>query len=147
MALVSCAGYVPGRQAYWDAQVKEMCEKDGGVSVYERIEISETEYIELGGIRGIIPVPDEQSSNKEAAYFSRTNIREINTSNPRVTRRETEIVRRADNKKLGKVVTYSRVGGDLVTGIRHDTYFSCQDVLGVRLDVENQIFIVRGKAK
>jgi len=140
--LVSCAGWMPGRQAYWDAKVKEMCEKDGGVTVYERVEITGDEYKQFGGAEGTIPVPDERLSKRDIPYFSKLSVKEINTEYPRVTRRETEIVRRADGKVLGKVVIYARVGGDFPTGITHATYFSCQDVPGIRLDVEKQIFAI-----
>ncbi len=147
VTLASCAGYVPGRQAYWDAKVKEMCEKDGGVTVYERVYISGNEYQQLTGGHGSVPVPDERSSNKNTPYFSRLFTREINAVNPKVTRSETEIVRRVDNKVLGKVVIYSRVGGDLPTGIGHDTYSSCEDIPQLKLDVEKQVFVVTGETK
>ena len=146
-ALVGCMGWVPGRQAYWDAKVREMCEKDGGVTIYERVTLTESQYRDLGGTRGAVPVPDESSENRGAPFFARTTSREINASNPRVTRRETEIIRRADGKVLGKVVIYSRVGGDVPTGIGHATYFSCQDLPDIKLDVERQLFVLSGDSK
>jgi hypothetical protein len=124
-----------------------MCEQDGGVTVYERVYITAEEYNQLTGGRGTVPVPDERSSNKSAPYFSRSLTREINAASPKVMRRETEIVRRVDNKVLGKVVIYSRVGGDLPTGIGHDTYSGCQDVPKLKLDVEKQVFVVTGEMK
>jgi hypothetical protein len=44
-------GWVPGRQSYWDAKVKEMCNKDGGVTIYERVSVPK---IDLE--RGVLPV-------------------------------------------------------------------------------------------
>lgn len=41
--LTGCAGYVPGRQTYWDAQVREMCAKDGYVRIFEKVSISKKE--------------------------------------------------------------------------------------------------------
>lgn len=145
-SLAGCTGYAPGRQAYWDAQVKEMCAKDGGVTVYERIDIDETDYQKFGGSGGVIPVPDERSKTKGYPYFSKSVRQEIN-SNPKVARLETEIVRRSDNKVLGRVINYLRIGGDFPTGIQHDTSFSCKDISGMRLDVERQVFVIRGGVK
>lgn len=146
IALAGCMGYVPGRQSYWDAQVREMCDRDGGVTVYERIDIDEDHYKKLGGSGGVIPVPDERSKIKNYPYFSRSKQHEIN-SNPQVTRMETEVVRVFDNKVLGRVINYLRIGGDFPTGIQHDTSFSCKDIPGVRLDVEKQVFVIRRGAK
>lgn len=146
VTLTGCMGYVPGQQSYWDAQVKEMCERDGGVTVYERIDLDETDYQKLGGSGGVIPVPDERSKTKNYPYFSKSVRQEIN-SNPQVARLETEVVRRSDNKVLGRVINYLRIGGDFPTGIQHDTSFSCRDIHGVRLDVEKQVFVIRGGVK
>jgi hypothetical protein len=140
--LSSCAGYTPGQKAYWDAKVKEMCEKDGGVTVYEVVHLTQSDYGNLAPDRSIA-IPDERSPNKQNPYFARTVTQELNAENPRVVRRETEIIRRTDSKVLGKVIIYSRVGGDMPTGIAHESYFSCRDVSGVRLDIERQIFTVR----
>jgi len=144
--LAGCKGYVPGLQSYWDAQVKEMCAKDGGVTVYEKIDIDETDYQKFGGSGGVIPVPDERSKTKSYPYFTKSVRQEIN-SNPQVARLETEIVRRSDNKILGRVINYLRIGGDFPTGIQNDTSFSCKDIFGMRLDVEKQVFVIRGGVK
>jgi hypothetical protein len=36
-------------KAYWDHKVRELCEKDGGVTVYEAIELSPEEFKRRGG--------------------------------------------------------------------------------------------------
>lgn len=146
-ALTGCMGYAPGQQSYWDAQVREMCEKDGGVTVYERVKITAEEYLTLGGAYGVIPVPDEYSKRQETPYFSRTLVKEINSHNPKVTRRDSIIVRRSDQKILGRLISYDRVGGDFPNGISHESYFSCKNISGIRLDVERQIFDIQGVEK
>jgi hypothetical protein len=143
--ITACAGYFPGERAHWDAKVKELCEQDGGVTVFEIVEISHGEYARLGGSRGVVPVPDETRA-QAAPYFARTVVQEVN-ANPRVLRRETRIVRTADQKVLGKVVSYSRIGGDVPTGIGHHSSFSCRDIPGFRADVERQIFVVKGSVQ
>ena len=145
--LVLAVGFFEGRKAYWDHKVRELCEKDGGATVFENIEISLDEYEKLGGINGVIPIPDETSTKTPKPFYSRTRIEDINTWNPKVTKRITEIKRRDDGKILGKQVIYSRVGGDIPTIIGHPTYFSCQNVPDVFLDIERQIFIINGDVR
>ena len=133
-----CAGYVPGRQAYWDAQVKEMCEKDGGVTVYERVKLTQNEYRRLGGIGGTVPVPTRSSASPNTPYVADTKIIKIRESNPEVYRRETMIVRVVDGKVLSRQVTYGRIGGDFPSPAHRSSY-GCSEV-GLRLDVERQTF-------
>ena len=136
--LAGCAGYVPGRQAYWDEQVKEMCEKDGGVTVYERVKLTQSEYQRLGGARGIIPVPARSSAGPNAPYVADTKITKIREGSPEVYRRETMIVRSADGMVLSRQIQYGRIGGDFPSPSHHSSY-GCSDV-GLRLDVERQTF-------
>lgn len=150
MGLALCALFISGcktpSQAHWDAKVKEMCEKDGGVTVIEKVALTQEEYKEYGGISGVIPVPGEDSSvASRYAYLSKNIDTEINSSDPVVKRSEYVIYRKSDNGMLGKMVTYSRVGGDIPTGLSAASYFSCADLKTIRLDVEKQIFSVKGE--
>jgi hypothetical protein len=146
LLLTGCMGWVPGQQAYWDAQVKEMCEKDGGAQVYERVDLSSEDYQRLGGTNGVIPVPLE-GPERVSPYFARTTIVKIHDGSPEVTKRTTDIVRRSDGKILGRNIIYSRVGGDFPTVISHHSYFACTDMPSVRTDIERQIFVVRERSK
>ena len=146
IAVILAIGFYEGRKAYWDNKVREMCEKDGGATVFEKVHISQDEYTRLGGKNGIIPVPSEQS-RKDSLYFYRTVAHRVREWNPEVKKRITEIIRSADGKVLGKQITYSRIGGDTPTGITHPSSFSCRDVAGVQLDVERQIFIIEGDTR
>jgi len=140
---VAWFAFCEARKAYWDWRVTQMCEKDGGVIVYQTIQLSDSEYKNLGGSYGAIPVPERRSS-EDAPYVSDTTITNIRESNPRVARWESTIFRRADDIQLGKLVTYARVGGDFPTGIAHQSSFSCRN-LNIRLDIERQIFNVDGR--
>lgn len=143
VTLVGCMGYVPGEQSYWDAQVREMCEKDGGVTVYEIVELSEAEYRNLGGVKGGLPLPHASNKGSDHPYFYEmfdTNIRE---SNPAVVRTEMLVKRRADKKLLGRSIRYVRRGGDLPTGIVADSSFGCPE----NTQLTSRIFRVKGGAK
>lgn len=143
VALAGCAGYVPGRQSYWDAQVREMCAKDGGVTVYEIVELSEEEFKRLGGIRGGLPLPSASSKNTGYPYFYELLDSKIRDSNPAVMRVEMLVIRRSDKKILGRSVQYFRRGGDLPTGIVEDSTFICPE----NLQLTNQIFRVKWEVK
>lgn len=145
--LIVVAGFYEGRKAYWDSKVKELCKQDGGVTVYERVTIDEEEFKRLGGIQGTLPVPNERYARQSYPYVSqemRTRIREWN---PEVVRGETLIKRRVDNKLLGRLIYYARIGGDIPISFGHPTYFSCQNIPEIRLDIERQIFSIEGVSK
>lgn len=141
-ALSSCAGYTPGAKAYWDARVKELCAKDGGEIVHERVQLNQDQYKQLRGFAGSVPVPTEEKASSSSPYVSQWIETRLNES-PSVTRLETRIIRRSDRKVLGRSVQYARSGGDFPTGIAHDSSYSCPE----HVDVTRQIFIVEGGAK
>lgn len=145
--LILAVGFYEGRKMYWDSKVRDMCEENGGAIVSERVELSEDEYKNLGGKGGVIPIPDESSPNKASPYFAKSSTIEISSGNPRVTKRETIILHRANERVLGKLILYSRVGGDFPLSFGHPTYFTCSDVLGTRLNLEKQVFIVKEVSK
>jgi hypothetical protein len=134
--LQGCAGYVPGRNAYWDAIVKENCLKDGGVTIYERVQITPRKQRELGGVGDTIPVPSRRSAKPGMPYVAEDHTTWLHRSNPEVTRWETLVVRTSDGKVLSRLVDYARVGEDFIRP------YSCRDA-GIRLDVERQTFEIR----
>lgn len=142
-ALAACAGWVPGRQSYWDSKVKEMCKKDGGMTIYEHVKLTHRQYRELGGAMGIVSVPLRRTAKPGSPYVADTRYTTIHEANPKVYRRETSIVRTSDSKVLARQIQYMRIGGDFPSPA-HESSYSCADV-GIPLDVENQTFeIVRG---
>lgn len=145
MVLAGCMGYAPGQQSYWDAQVREMCAKDGGVTVYERVKLTRSEYQRLGGDRGIVSVPSRNSAGPNAPYVADRKITKIRESNPEVYRRETVIMRVADRKVLSEQVTYGRIGGDFPS-YAHPSSYGCADV-GLPLDIEQQTFEIMESEK
>lgn len=142
-ALAGCMGYVPGQQAYWDAQVREMCAKDGGITVYEIVELSEADYKSLGGLQGGLPLPHVGNKNTDHPYFYEIIDTNIKESNPAVVRTEMLVTRRADKKLLGRSVRYVRRGGDLPTGVVADSSFGCPE----STQLTSQIFRVKGRGK
>ena len=149
-ALVGCAGYVPGRQSYWDAQVKEMCARDGGVTIYERIHISIAEIdarVLPMTSDGRLSFTTKQLAQPSSPIYALEKILNINEANPRVQRNESIIVRRADEVIVAKVIFYSRVGGDLSTGLSEGTNFSCPNLQKMTTEFHQKLFIIEGESK
>lgn len=138
--LSGCLGYVPGRQSYWDARVKELCEKDAGVTVYERVALTQAEYKLLRGPGPGVVIPSKKSAGPDAPYFTETEDTIIRGGDPQVSRRETRIIRSADGKTLSRWITYGRIGGDIPSPA-HRSSFGCRDI-GFRGDIEAQTFVI-----
>jgi len=137
ITLAGCMGYVPGQQSYWDAQINEMCERDGGVTIYERVKISKKDSVFLWG-QGL-PLPTE-NTRKDSPYFWEMTEKKIHDSYPKVVRAEDLVKRRSDGKVLGKSIRYWRGGGDFPTGFSEATSFICpQDA-----NLSEQIFLIGG---
>jgi len=120
--LGACAGYVPGRQSYWDSRVRELCATDGGAKIYETVTLSPQDYARLSDLVG--SAKDDQGK-PYVVSVSRTTIRE---SHPAVGRIVTKIVRRSDGKILGESIRYWRRGGDFPTGISEPSMYVCPEV-------------------
>ncbi|MDP2242367.1 MAG: hypothetical protein Q8K18_19690 [Burkholderiales bacterium] len=150
VSLAGCAGYAPGQQSYWDAQVREMCLKDGGVTLYERIRISKTDID-----RRILPMTSDgrlsvaikELAHPDAPVYGVERITTLHQEgNLRVSRRELQVIRRIDQVIVAKQVSYGRFGGDLPTGLVHDSSYGCPDreLRAARLA---ELFIVDGVVK
>lgn len=137
--LCACAAYVPGEKAYWDSRIRQMCEHDGGVTVYERVELSREAFKRLGGVGLALPLPSEADIRNVSPYFQRRIETNLHESNPEVIRAETQIIRRSDGKLLGRSIRYWRRGGDIPSGIAHESSFICPE----RGDLTPQVFSVK----
>lgn len=144
--VIIAIGFYEGRKAYWDSEVREMCAKDGGTRVHERVTLTKTEYDRLGGQGGMIAVPHEKSALKDYPYISTGTTMIINENDPRVYRSEDIYVRRSDKKILATSVQYSRVGGDFPLSYAHPSSFVCPEQKKAVAD-ERAIFNVEGFAK
>lgn len=117
-------GFCEARKAYWDHQVMQLCEKDGGVRVYEKEKISPELYKQLGGQQGEIPIYSKSSAAIDAPYFAEETTVYLHERNPQVRRSETRYKKRKDNKTLATYVYYARVGGDFPT-FAHPSSHGC----------------------
>ena len=130
LLVVSCTGCSTIRKAYWDHKVDEMCEKDGGTVIYEKVEISRKDYpnVKLTSTGKIIlPSQEMAKINDPFYYISETEY--LRRGSLDVMRHKQSIYRSSDKKLLGKRVSYGRRGGDylFIEGPFHPSSYSCGD--------------------
>jgi hypothetical protein len=135
--------FFEGRKAYWDHQVREMCERDGGSTTYEKVNISRAQFQAWGGVGDVLGLPSESDNRKDIPFFRRSRDEALRTGNPQLMRLETDFVRRSDEKLLGKSVHYFRRGGDFPSWA-HESSFGCPVPT---LPIEKTIFIIEDKIK
>src|SRR4051812_37644081 len=77
LTLSGCGGWFPGRQHYWDAKVREMCEKDGGVRIFEKLRLSKADVQLLTQGDGKIGVPVKSLANPNSPAYTDLTISEV----------------------------------------------------------------------
>lgn len=150
VSLAGCMGWAPGRQAYWDEQVKEMCEKDGGVTIYECVRISKAEinrHILPMTADGKLSFTTKELAHPNAPIYAVERITYLREGNPRVRRSESIIMRRTDQAVVARWVIYARAGGDFPTGFSEGTSFICPDLQKMTSDLHEQLFIIEGDSR
>lgn len=135
--------FYEGRKAYWDYRVREMCEKDGGNTTYEKVNISRAQFQTWGGIGDVLGIPSESDNRKDIPFFRRSRDETLRIGNPQLVRLETDFVRRSDEKLMGKSVHYFRRDGDFPSWA-HESSFGCSVPT---LPIEKTIFIIEEKIK
>jgi hypothetical protein len=126
LILSACAGWMPGRQAYWDAQVKQMCKADGGVKIFDQIVVSASEAAALPKVGDFFAVTPETLAKDKHPAFSRLTTKAVRERDPSVIRYEQEIVRKSDLRVVAIAISYARGGGDFPVG-DHPSTFWCPD--------------------
>jgi len=129
LVLVTLAyfGFCEARKAYWDHKVRLMCEKDGGLTIYEKVTISRSRNKNLfSEVNGILNIPYDLIAKPDHAYYAKSEPEKvIRESAPKVWQDEYLHIRKADNKVIARQRYYARRGGDFPIGIAHDSSFSC----------------------
>lgn len=132
--------YGGGRKFYYDAEVRRLCDLDGGVKVYETVRLPADSFNQRGQVNFYRPDQGENSLGSE--YISRLDLVDYRTESPSIRRFHYEVIRRSDHKKLGETTTYSRGGGDLY-GPWMPSSFSCPSKSS-EIALFAKIFLVQG---
>jgi hypothetical protein len=125
--LVAGIGGCEARKAYYDWQVRQMCEKDGGIRVYEHIRLSRETATSMRRVGGHLAITIESAAPKSDIAFLRGEPTLVRDGSPTVLRHEQAIVRRFDGKVVGHIVRYGRVGGDFPLSVSNPSGSSCPE--------------------
>jgi hypothetical protein len=109
-----------------DEEVRQLCAKDGGIKVYQRVHLTGDKFDESGFVNfyqrmSKNPLGPEYVFESQIDYYRR--------GNPEMWRNYYRVVRRIDGKVLGESISYSRRGGDL-PGPWHESSFGCPEHTG-----------------
>ena len=142
--LVVGIGGCEARKAYYDWQVREMCAKDGGVTVYERFPVNAEFFKERGGDRGVMSLPDESEQRRDVPVFQRMTSLVVKEGPVKVLRHEAQVVRWSDSKILGRLILYGRSGGDFPFTASAPSYYQCPKENN---DVVRRVLAIQGEAR
>src|SRR4051812_24315604 len=94
LALAATArwSYFLAQRRHWDAEVAELCVRDGGVRVFERVSLTDERYIDREGNIRIPPMMRQSSTTRPLPfsakpsdlYFEKSSITILNDKDPRV---------------------------------------------------------------
>lgn len=113
VALAGC-----GERAELDRRMKELCKIDGGVKVYETVQLTPNMFQQHGGLLADTVTKDGVTTTIYAnAYVEEQRTTEIKKGDPlkgegHLVRWSSTMTRVMDEKLLGESVQYSRAGGD-----------------------------------
>ena len=102
-----------------------MCAVDGGATVYETVELPPDKFDRHGNINFFKPNQKRNALGEEYDYIFDVTTQAVDR-NITIFRFENKIVRRADDKLLGRQVSYARRGGD-IAGLGHPSSFGCPE--------------------
>jgi hypothetical protein len=116
--LSACA--TPSQRAA-DAEVRRLCAIDGGIKVYETVELPPEKFNEWGQINFLRYTQGENALGAE--YIFKREITYFEKVNPHIIRFHSKVIRRDDSKLLGETTLYKRSGGDLPLPGYPSSYF------------------------
>ncbi len=133
-------------KAYWDYRVAQMCEEDGGVEIYEPIEVTPEEFAQMprvgAGKSSRVAVLTKQTIRKGSLIYAESESSILKEGFPRI-RKDVSIVKGlGDQTVIARMTSYSRVGGDFPTGLAHTSSFICPPNNQINPQIDN-IFIIK----
>lgn len=126
---------VAGKKMYWDAKVRELCAKDGGIRVYETVELPADKFDRYGNVG----IASKNAAKPTDKYYYEITILTLRKNNPLIRKTITQMIRRNDGKVLGELIRYGRGGGDF-PGPWHPSHYSCPPIAKNQSGLEKSIF-------
>jgi hypothetical protein len=141
--VASCA--TPGK-AELDAEVRRLCAIDGGIKVYETVNLSADKFNKYGV--AMLP-PLKKNAKSSDPYYYEWDIQYLfRNGNPvdggsDLARSNFKLYQAINNKLIGEAISYSRRGGD-IPGPWHPSSFECPTDSGL-VNLINSVFVPYGK--
>jgi len=144
LLLITSVWLLSGCEKYWlDKQMEELCAKDGGIQVFETVQLPPEMFDRNGDA-----FPGWRSRTEAQRYGDGYELRRTETvlkagdpihGQGKLSRYEWTISRRTDGKVLGKGIVYGRSGGDFIV-VDHFTSKTCPATLGMPSGLEKAVF-------
>jgi hypothetical protein len=132
----------PSEKDHLNAQMAELCAKDGGVKVYEKVKLPVEMFEESGNLKNRKPIKENGHYvvhiGNEYVFFDEVQVIKdgnLDKHEGRLDRIHTVISKVSDNKVIGESVAYLRAGGDRWSAGMHS-----QDICPKRIDLFNEVF-------
>lgn len=127
VCLIAAALYAEISKVYWDRRVDELCAEDGGVSVFRRVVISAEDASLLGTVGGRFTLSPKKFS-KGMSLFTVDSRRVLKQSYPQIVRSQRLVFHTGDKEPIGRIVSYTRIGGDALAMIAFPSSYRCPDI-------------------
>jgi len=124
VVLAVVIGGCEGRKAYYDRQLREMCEKDGGARILRRVVVTPEQAASLPRHGSLLSVSEKASAKATDPVYFTTTVVQLRAGSPELARSESRYVMRGEDDPVAIVVFYSRRGGDPPT-FAQPSSFSC----------------------
>lgn len=143
LLLLLAVTFCEANKAYWDHRVDELCAKDGGVTIYEKVVISKSDYFKMKFTSTRQPIlPAESDATPSDPFFYRSSAEYLYRDflDLKVVKYKQSIIRASDGKKLNQAITYGRGGGDFPTGF-HPSHHYCRNQIQDSNNYESTLIV------
>jgi hypothetical protein len=138
--LLAGIGGCEARKAYYDWQVRRMCERDGGVAIFDKVPVTRSQLDALGKVGGHVSIPPKNLAGPDSPAFSTYEREVIKEGSPSIRKWVETVVRSSDNKVVARVTSYTRSGGDFPSHAEPSS-FTCPPAIERFADRE-KIFVL-----
>jgi len=138
-----CIGYLPGQKARWDEQIRALCETEGHVRIITPVTLSTQQARRMPHTEGQITLRMQINQPVDDPVYARVNQTTVlRRQDPEVVKRDVVAIQRSDERVVASWVEYSRVGGDPLTGLAHQSSYQCPDPKQVLRELQ-PMFVIK----
>ncbi len=117
--------YSGGQKIYYDRQVEKLCAVDGGIKVYETVNLPADKFNQWGQINFFRPNKGDEALGPDYIYKSESKyLSSGEDGRVVILRHHDSVYRRLDSRLLGEQIGYARRGGD-IPGPWHPSSYAC----------------------